>query len=254
MSMATFYYRAATLTGQWRQGSRQGPSEKVVSEELRTMGRTPAYVGPAPEERSAGRWLDWLRTARSGESDASAGGTWLPSRSLARDRLLFTQELATLLQAGVPLDRALSICSELTTSRRFRQIISVVLRQVRGGQSLAESLKQHPAVFSRLYVNMIRAGQASGTLPAVFERLAEFEGQAAEWRSHIISSLIYPVLLTAVAIASLGVLMNFVVPRFAQVFESTGLPVPASTALLLDTSQLIRSYGWMVLLAILLPA
>ena len=249
--MATFYYRAATSAGQWRHGSRQGPSEKAVSEELRTMGLIPAYVGATPDERSAGGWLGWLRTARSGESDASLSGALLPSRSLARDRLLFTQELATLLQAGVPLDRALSICSELTTSRRFREIISEVLRQVRGGKSLAESLELHSGVFTRLYVNMVRAGQASGTLPVVFQRLSEFESQAAEWRSHIISSLIYPVLLTAVAVASLGVLMNFVVPRFAQVFEYTGLPMPASTALLLNTSQLIRSYGWIVFLAIL---
>ncbi|MBI2819134.1 MAG: type II secretion system F family protein [Acidobacteria bacterium] len=249
--MATFYYRAATAAGQWQQGSRQGPSEKAVSEELRTMGLIPVYVGATPAEHSEAGWLDWLRATRSGEGDASLSKALLPGRSLTRDRLLFTQEVATLLQAGVPLDRALSICSELTTSRRFRQIVSDVLREVRGGMSLAESLERHPGLFSRLYVNMVRAGQASGTLPVVFERLAEFEGQAAEWRSHIISSLIYPVLLTAVAIASLGVLMNFVVPRFAQVFESTGLPVPASTALLLNTSQLIQSYGWMVLLAIL---
>ncbi|MBI3933528.1 MAG: type II secretion system F family protein [Acidobacteria bacterium] len=249
--MATFYYRAATAAGQWQQGSRQGSDEKAVTEELRTMGLIPVYVGASPQGHPETGWLDWLRAARRGEQDAALGNAVFPGRSLTRDRLLFTQELATLLQAGVPLDRALSICSELTTSRRFRQIISDVLRQVRGGQSLVESLEKHPAVFSRLYVNMVRAGQASGTLPVVFERLAEFEGQAAEWRSHIISSLIYPVLLTVVAIASLGVLLNFVVPRFAQVFESTGLPVPASTALLLSTSRLIQSYGWILLIAII---
>jgi general secretion pathway protein F len=164
---------------------------------------------------------------------------------------MFTQELATLLHAGVPLDRSLSICAELTTSPRFRQIILDLLRQVRGGQSLAEALEKQPAVFSRLYANMVRAGQASGTLPMVFERLAAFESQAAELRSHIISSLIYPVLLTVVAISSLVVLMNFVVPRFAQVFEYTGLPVPTATAVLLNTSKFLQSYGWLVLLAII---
>jgi general secretion pathway protein F len=122
---------------------------------------------------------------------------------------------------------------------------------VRGGSSLAEALEEHPHVFSRLTINMVRAGQASGTLPVVFERLAQFEGQSAEWRSHIFSSLLYPVLLTAVALASLAVLLNFVVPRFAQVFDSTGLPVPASTALLLEATGLLQRYGWLLLAAVL---
>ena len=249
--MATFYYRAATAAGEWQQGSRQGANEKAVTEELRTMGLIPVYVGGTPVEQGQTGWLGWLHSVRGGNEQAAPGRSLLPGRSLTQDRLLFTQELATLLQAGVPLDRALSICSELTTSRRFRQIISDILREVRGGRSLAESLERHSTVFSRLYVNMVRAGQASGTLPVVFNRLSEFEAQTAEWRSHIISSLIYPVLLTAVAIASLGVLMNFVVPRFAQVFEYTGLPVPPSTALLLNTSRLMQSYGWIALLAII---
>jgi general secretion pathway protein F len=249
--MATFYYRAATTAGQWRQGSRQGASEKAVSEELRTLGLIPVYVGPAPQEQSASGWLGRLGVATFGEQDGVAGQWRWPGRGLARDRQLFTQELATLLQAGVPLDRSLGICSELTTSARFRQIVGDVLREVRGGKSLAESLERHPKVFSRLYVNMVRAGQASGTLPVVFERLSEFESQAAEWRGHIVSSLIYPVLLIVVAIASLGILMNFVVPRFAQVFEYTGLPMPASTALLLSTSHFLQSYGWIALLAVI---
>jgi general secretion pathway protein F len=253
--MATFYYRAATSTGEWQQGSRKGASDKAVAQELRAMGLIPVYVGSAPEAASdsggIARFFQSLR-AGAGRQDARSLKSMLASRrSPSQERLLFTQELATLLQAGVPLDRALSICSELTASARFREMLSDVLRSIRSGQALADALEQHPAVFSRLYVNMVRAGQASGTLPVVFQRLAEFEGQSAEWRSHIISSLIYPVLLTAVAVASLAVLMNFVVPRFAQVFESTGLPVPASTALLLDATRFLQSYGLFLLLGII---
>jgi general secretion pathway protein F len=148
----------------------------------------------------------------------------------------------------VPIDRALAICSELTQSAEFRKVIGNVLGQIKGGQSLAEALEAQGDVFSKLYVNMVRAGQASGTLPAVFQRLAEFEAGAAEWRSHMISSLVYPVLLTVVAIVSLLVLMNFVIPRFAQVFESTGLPMPFATAALLWVGRMLRSYGWVALL------
>jgi general secretion pathway protein F len=243
--MATFYFRAATATGDWQQGSRQGASEQSVAQELRAHGLVPVYIGAQPEEAHGGP--AWLRS-RVGAKDA--GAVWrrfAPGANRTQDRLRFTEELATLLHAGVPLDRALSICSELTTSAAFRAIIADLLRQVKGGQSLAEALQAHGRVFSRLYVNMVRAGQASGTLPVVFQRLAEHEAASAEWRSHIISSLIYPVLLTCVAIASLAVLMQFVIPRFAQVFESTGLPMPTSTALLLGTSQLLQSYGWLLL-------
>jgi len=170
-------------------------------------------------------------------------------RVSSRDRLLFTEGMATLLHAGVPLDRALSICSELTESKAFRGIVADVLRQVRSGKPLADALEAQGRVFSKLYVNMVRAGQASGSLHVVLQRLAEFEASAEEWRGHLISSLIYPALLTLVAIASIAVLMDFVIPRFAQVFESTGLPMPLPTYVLLRAGQLLQSYGWIVLLA-----
>ncbi len=246
--MATFYFRAATATGDWQQGSRQGTSEQSVAQELRARGLIPVYVGAQPEETHSGP--AWLRGLSSAKDGRAVWQSLAPGAGRAQDRLRFTEELATLLQAGVPLDRALSICSELTSSAAFRTIIADVLRQVKGGQSLAEALQAHERIFSRLYVNMVRAGQASGTLPAVFQRLAEHEAASAEWRSHIISSLIYPVLLTCVAIASMGVLMEFVIPRFAQVFESTGLPIPTSTALLLGASRLLQSYGWLLLVAL----
>ena len=249
--MATFYYRAVTAAGRWQAGKREGMTEKAVARDLQTIGLTPVYVGPSPESPGA-RGGDWLGSLfRWGEA-SSAGGArslWSGRRVKSRDRLLFTQELATLLNAGVPLDRALSICSELTESKAFQQVIADVLRQVRGGKSLADALEAQGKAFSRLYVNMVRAGQASGTLAAIFQRLAELEAAAAEWRSQLISSLIYPALLTAVAIASILVLMNVVVPRFAQVFESTGLPIPLPTYMLLEASRLLQRYGWIALLA-----
>jgi general secretion pathway protein F len=244
--MATFYYRAATAAGEWQQGSRQGASEKAVAQDLHSLGLIPVYVGVAPEDTGAAGWLGRLQNAAAG---GTAQAAFRFGRNLSQDRLRFTQELATLLEAGVPLDRALNICQELTTSREFQRIVADVLRQVKGGKSLAEALAAHPRIFSRLYVNMVRAGQTSGTLPVVFQRLGEFEASSAEWRSHIVSSLIYPVLLTVVAVASLAVLLQFVIPRFATVFESIGVPLPLSTSILLTAGHLLRSYGWMALLA-----
>jgi general secretion pathway protein F len=191
-----------------------------------------------------------LRGGEQGQRRAIPWQGLLRRNSVQRDRLLFTQELATLLQSSVPVDRALAICAELAESQSLRGIIADVLRQVRGGKSLADALEAQGGVFSRLYVNMVRAGQASGTLAAVFQRLSESETAEAEWRSHLVSALVYPVLLTIVAIASLLVLMNFVIPRFAQVFDSTGMPMPASTALLLWIGETLQTCGWLLLLGL----
>lgn len=252
--MATFYYRAVTAAGRWQEGTREGKSEKAVARDLQTLGLAPVYIGLSPEGGRGSHGtisVPWVGRGRGDSPGASQSfwAFWSGGRVTSRDRLLFTQELATLLHAGVPLDRALTICSELTENRAFREILADVLRQVRAGKSLAEALEAQGKAFSRLYVNMVRAGQASGTLAAIFERLAQLEAASAEWRSQLISSLIYPALLTAVAGASLAVLMNVVVPRFAQVFESTGLPIPLPTYLLLETSRLLETYGWIALLA-----
>ena len=248
--MATFYYRAVTAAGRWQQGTREGRTEKSVARDLQAMGLTPVYVG-ASQEQSRASGAGWLASL-GGSGEAAGGGAhaaWFADRVTRRDRLLFTQELATLLNAGVPIDRALTICAELTESKAMRRLLAGVLREVRAGKSLADALGAHGKSFSRLYVNMVRAGQASGTLGAIFQRLAELEAAATEWRSQLVSSLIYPGLLTAVALASIAVLMNVVVPRFAQVFESTGLPIPLPTYMLLEASRLTETYGWMVLLA-----
>ena len=155
--MATFFFRAVASDGKMRTGSLSGENEKLIARELRKQGLTPIYVGVAP--KSAGIEIKLPKF----------GG------SRKRDVLFFTQEISTLLSAGVPLDRALSITGELTERPDFRFIVLDVLRVLKGGRSLADSLATHPDHFSDLYVNMVRAGEASGGLASIFERLSEFE-------------------------------------------------------------------------------
>ena len=113
---------------------------------------------------------------------------------------------------------------------------------MKGGRSLADALATHPKQFSELYVNMVRAGEASGSLAQIFERLAKFEESRDELRSYIVSSMVYPVLLCLVGIASIFVLMNFVVPRFAKVFADARIQVPAPTLLMIQISQFFQAY------------
>jgi general secretion pathway protein F len=116
---------------------------------------------------------------------------------------------------------------------------------LKGGRTLADSLASHPDHFGDLYINMVRAGEAGGSLAVVFERLSEFERTRDDLRSYIISSMAYPVLLSLVGIGSILVLMNFVVPRFAAVFEESRIEMPLPTKMLLVGSKFLQSYGWL---------
>src|SRR5215469_8138467 len=212
--MATFFFRAVASDGKMRTGSLAGGDEKTIARELRKQGLTPVYVGVQPKGAS----IEIKIPTFSGRK--------------RKDVLFFTQELSTLLNSSVPLDRALSITAELTERANFRFIVLDVLRVLKGGRSLADSLGTHPAQFSDLYLNMVRAGEASGSLAVIFERLSEFERTRDDLRNYIISSMIYPALLALVGMASVTLLLTFVVPRFASIFDGTTMKIPLPTQLM----------------------
>ena len=227
--MTTFFFRAVASDGKVRSGSLAGNNEKLVARELRKQGLTPVYVGLEPKG-----------TATEIKLPSFGGGK-------RRDVLFFTQELSTLLNSSVPLDRALSITAELTEKPSFRAVVSDVLRVLKGGRSLADSLANHPSYFSELYLNMVRAGEASGALAVIFERLAEFERTRDDLRNFIVSAMIYPALLACVGAASVFILLDFVVPRFAVIFQEGHMKMPTPTRVMLAASDLVHAYGWIAL-------
>ena len=231
--MATFFFRAVASDGKMRTGSLAGGDEKSIARELRKQGLTPVYVGVQPKGTS----VEIKLPAFSGRK--------------RKDVLFFTQELSTLLNSSVPLDRALSITGELTERASFRFIVLDVLRVLKSGRSLADSLGTHPDYFSDLYLNMVRAGEASGSLAVIFERLADFERSRDDLRNYIISSMIYPALLAAVGAGSVIILLEFVVPRFATIFNGSSMKMPTPTMIMLEASRLVNTYGLYVLGALL---
>jgi len=233
--MNNFYFKAVATNGQLRTGTIHADNEKWVAQELRRQGLTPVYVGSQPKKGFEIKL-------------PSFGG------ARRRDVLFFTQELSTLLNASVPVDRALAITTELTERSSFKQLVQDILRVLKGGKSLADSLATHPEHFSDLYVNMVRAGEASGSLAVVFERLSEFERTRDDLRSYILSAMAYPSLLVLVGIGSILVLMNFVVPRFASVFEQSRIEMPLPTKFLLEGSKFLQSYGLIGLAALVIIA
>jgi general secretion pathway protein F len=198
-----------------------------VARELRKQGLIPVYVGAAPK----GGAVEFKLPAFGARK--------------RRNVLFFTQELSTLLTSGIPLDRAIGITAELTEQNSFRAIVLDVLRVLKGGKPLAESLATHPDYFSDLYINMVRAGEASGSLAIIFERLSDFERSRDDLRNYIISSMIYPALLTAVGLGSIFILLNFVVPRFSSIFSDSHLKIPVPTMMMLEASHIVQTYWWM---------
>jgi len=231
MPATTFHYRAVGADGKLRAGVLTAESTGIAARELQRQGLTPVYVG---FEEKKGFTL---------KLPAIGGGR-------RQDVLFFTQELSTLLNSGVPLDRALTITSEITSRPQFRGVVLDILRAIKGGKSLADALSLHPQLFSGLYINMVRAGEASGSLGTIFERLSEFERSRDELRGYIVSSMIYPSLLAMVGAGSVFVLLEFVVPRFASVFDEGRMKIPTPTKIMLDVSKVVQDWWWLAATAL----
>jgi general secretion pathway protein F len=230
--MPEFSYRAIKGSGELVQGTLVAETEAALLAQLRRMGCMPIHV--SAKDGAGG--TAWSRLTRRGLS--------------SKDRLIFAQQLSTLVRAGIPLDRSLSLCRDLAGKPALRGVIDSTLKELRGGQSLAQSLAANEHFFPPLYIAMVRAGEASGMLPAVLDRLVEFEEFSAELRGYLLSALIYPMLLLSVGGVAIAFLLGFVVPRFAQIFEEAGKELPLPTQILMDVSLAFRNYGWLAALII----
>lgn len=232
--MPEFEYKAIKTSGQLIDGVRIADSEAALVADLRQLGFLPFQV----------------RTKSGGEGAGLR--FWDRTRLTSQDRLIFAQQLATLVRAGIPLDRCLALSRDLAEQPALRAVIDGTLKELRAGKSLATSLASRSDFFPPLYVAMVRAGEASGTLPHVLDRLVEFEQFRQELRSYLVSALIYPALLVTVGGIAISILLGFVVPRFAQVFEEAGKELPLPTWILMQVANAFRNYGWVTALLLVL--
>jgi len=161
---------------------------------------------------------------------------------------VFTTELHTLLSAGLPLDRSLNILLSITENAKMKAVVFDILKSIREGGSFSDALQKHPQVFSTLYVNMIRAGELSGSMAMALEKLIEFLESSDELKNHVFSAMIYPVILVITGIISILVMVTVVLPKFSQIFADLGTQLPVSTQILIGFSHILLSYGWMILL------
>lgn len=230
MSVSHFKYQAFDAEGRVQVGQLSADSEREVVRLLQGRNLTPVKIseGKASVER--------LRSSKISNNDL----------------LDFTNGLTTLVEARVPIDKALRLLDGITESQTMRELVKQLLRDVKEGKSLAEAMESHPQVFSKMYVNIVRAGEEGGILHDLLPDLAEFLDTSAKTRQAVISAMIYPTVLLITGIISVFLLLIFVVPQFAAMFEDAGTEIPASAAFLLSLSGFLQSYGYLFIVAVVL--
>lgn len=225
--MSEYLYKAVTLSGQTVEGSMDGKDEEAVVQSLHQLGYIPIRILSAQEKGAP------LRLS-----------SFLPKRVGVKDLFTFTQELSTLVSAGLPIDRSLNILGDLTDNVKLRETTKDVLKRIEGGNSLAEALGYHPRIFPKLYVNMVKAGESGGFLEVILSRLARYLQSTKEIREYLISVMIYPLILTFVSGISITILVTFVIPRFAKIFSDMGQAIPLPTQIMLAISHSFKGYWW----------
>jgi type II secretion system protein F len=233
--MPEYLYKATTLTGQTVEGLMDGKDEETIVQGLHQLGYIPIRITSVQEKGAT------LRLS-----------SILPKRVGIKDLLLFTQELSTLISSGLPIDRSLHILGTLTENEKLQETVKDVLKRIEGGNSFAEALGNHPKVFSKLYVNMVKAGESGGFLETILSRLAQYLQSTKEIRDTLVSVMIYPLILTIVSGISIIILMTFVIPRFGRIFSDMGQAIPLPTQILLSISGWVRGYWWVGLGIVLL--
>lgn len=221
--------------------------EAVDAAGKRTRGRLTGTTAASVTRDLEARGLLALDVAEAAAASESGGGFGVSRR---RGVLEFTRAVAALLPAGMPLARALS-AGVSAAPGSLRPAFEAVRAKVERGEELAAALAEHPRLFSPLYIGIVRAGERSGSLDAAFERLAEHLERDQELRSKLVSMSIYPILLASVGLGAVLILMLLVLPRFADLLESSGAGLPATTAAVISGATAIReAWRWLLLIPV----
>jgi len=237
MTMPMFEYKATTPEGKVFEGQREETDHSAMIDWLRASGYIPIY-------------------AREANTNNLFKGVFTSSKkSINANQLLsFTEQLATLVKAKLPLDHALRIFKDLSEYENVRDMSAELLEDVEAGMDLSSALEKHKKTFSPYYINMVRASEASGNLEIGLSRMHEYLESAKTMRDKLVSSLIYPVILVIVALASILVIMTFVVPKITELFAGSEELLPVATKMVISTSNFVSNYWWLLLVIFIVVA
>ncbi|MEE8349942.1 MAG: type II secretion system F family protein [Acidobacteriota bacterium] len=230
--MAFFRYKAVTPDGKMVEGTLEAVDQQTVVDRLQEQGQLPVKVSSGEDSGMLSRQIEL---------------PWKRKRVSQAELLIFTQELSTLIRAGLTLDRSLRILANLTENMYLKEVVGELLKEVKSGRSLSEALSKFPQVFPKVFFNMVKAGEVGGALDQILERLVDYLENVEELRSYLISALIYPCILTFVGAVSIVTMMFFVIPKFSVIFENAGAPVPLPMVIMLGMSGILTGYWWLLL-------
>jgi len=233
--MPKFAYKAVRPDGEAVEGELEAPDQGAVIRQLQGAGLIPIRA-----RRAGGIELALRRERNAGLNRKEVG--------------ILTRELATLLEAGLTLDRSLQILIDLSSEPRVARVLAALQGRVRGGATFSTALEEQGEQFPRLYVNMVRAGEASGAMDAVLARLSDYLERTAELRETVTSALVYPAILLFVAGLSVILLLVFVVPQFTVLFQDMNAALPLPTQVVIAVGDLFRNYWWAMLVLVALSA
>jgi len=229
--MPLFEYKAVAPSGETVQGTMEAASVEMVVLKLQEAGNVPLQ---ARESGAGGFSLGNLKLGRRGMNSREVGE--------------FTQQLSTLLGAGLPLDRSLQVLLELTENDRVKRTVTEIRDRVREGGSLSDALEEQHGAFNRLFVNMVRAGEIGGTLDITLSRLTDYLERSRDLKDSVVSALIYPILLLVLAAGSLILLLVYVIPQFTPIFEELGGDLPLITKIVLAVGSVLQNFWWAIIL------
>jgi general secretion pathway protein F len=230
--MALYRYKAVTSDGEVVEGQFDVASNDEAVAKIQDAGNIPLEVNAAANADTASVFGALFKRAAMDQAQV----------------LQFTQQLAVLLGAGQPLDRALQILLELPETEKARRIVERIRDHVRSGAPLSEALEAEPGVFSRLYVNMVRAGEVGGSLDTTLARLANYLERAKALKESVVNAMIYPAILVVMVFAALFVLLVFVVPKFLPMFKDMNVELPLITKIVLFVGTSLQDFWWLLLI------
>ncbi|MEI6893527.1 MAG: type II secretion system inner membrane protein GspF [Colwellia sp.] len=239
--MASFEYQAVDSRGKTKKGVIEGDTPRQVRGLLRDQGLMPIEVSSTLSKSKSSQEQGGLAASfsRSNRGKVSAS-----------ELALITRQLATLVESGLPLEESLMAVGEQCVKNSIKSMIMGVRTKVTEGYGLSESMAEYPKAFNRLYRSMVAAGEKSGHLDKVLNRLADYTEQRQQMRSQLIQALVYPIIMTVVAVGVIAILLTAVVPKIVGQFEHMGENLPGTTQFLIASSDFLRDYGLLLVIIV----
>ncbi|MCC5833535.1 MAG: type II secretion system F family protein [Opitutales bacterium] len=245
--MPNFNYKAIDSNGKLIKGSLHAHSQDELNERLAKQGLAPVEVKQSHN-----------RSSNAKEPATSADNSSLIARLISkksistRDLLLFTKQMATMVKVGIPITQALEIIHNQTTDQFFRKVVGKVVEEIKAGSSLSKAMASHPKVFSMLYRSVVQAGELSGALPKVLDRLLYLIEHEAKIKSEINTAMRYPMMVVFALVVTFVIMLSFVIPRFVGFFEGSDLVLPLPTRMCIALSNFMVDYSVLLVAAVIM--